>query len=148
MLSNMLIVFLMGMAFERQRTAVALVGFFVMAAYLSIYVEMAFVTVDGTSRLVIGSSGATRALSGFVIVQYFPTEWQLLHLDSIRDWMLNERSFGGYAVVVPVVALYATALSVGQFMNVLEVAPNTAFLAHLTGSAFGVVLGTFSKVYG
>lgn len=134
-ISNVAMILLLGIAFERRRSSSAFIGLFVLAAYVSIYADISFGVLAGTGGLAIGTSGATRAISGFLVVHYLST------VGSIGEGVPVSHSVDLFAVVVAVVALYATLISLGQYIGLLHVAPETAYVAHLVGTLIGLGSG-------
>lgn len=145
-LSNATMILLLGIAFERRRSAIGFVGLFVLAAYVSVYADISFAAIAGAGGLVIGASGASRAISGFLVVQYLPSGEKPSTVSSIGDGFLGSRSFDVFAIVVALVALYATSSSIGQYFGLLHVAPETAYVAHIVGTIIGVGAGIFSRL--
>lgn len=147
-LSNIVMILLMGIAFERRRSPSVLLSLFFIAAYVSIYADISYAAVTGEGGLAIGASGATRAISGFVVVQYFSIDRGAVTLESVADGFLDGDSIELVSVVIALVAVYATAISIGQYLGFVRVAPDTAYVAHLAGSMIGVSTGFVARLLG
>lgn len=145
LISNLAFILVLGRALEKWNSSALFISIFLIGAYLSIGIDV-FVASSGSQfSYAIGASGATRAMAGFFIVELLLPRMKIsvMRVEFFR--LPDPRLSRPLTMIVPVVAIYLTALSIGQFLQVIPAGEGIAVVGHFVGSVFGIVSAVFIR---
>lgn len=138
---NLVPFLLIGVAIEQDRSAMTLLGVFLLGAYLSVYADAALAVAHGSPSVAIGASGGSRAIGAYFVTQFVLTRPSVRRRVATAMSRPLEPIAIACNLVAPVLAGSLLLFSALEYAGILDVAANIAIFAHLVGAAFGTAVG-------
>lgn len=145
-LSNFLPIVLLGVAFEQEHSGFSILTLFIFSAQFSIFSDISISVAAGSPEIAIGASGATRAVAGFLLVQYFTAHSDTYKISLPEPTTISDYLIDSCLLLAPIFAVILFATTIGEIIGIIEIAPNTAIFAHVSGTMVGIVTGLYARL--